>query len=105
METEYVTKTEFDLQVKEFENENVRQNHRITKVENDLSVIRDLTVSVEKLAVNLTYMKDSISKLSGDVESLKGVPSGRWDKLISGVIGAVAAAIGAGIIYALAHVA
>lgn len=102
METEYVTRSEFDLQIKELENENNRQNHRITKVENDLSVIRDLTVSVEKLAVNLTYMKDSISKLSGDVESLKGVPSSRWDKVVSGIIGAVAAAIGGGIIFALA---
>lgn len=103
METEYVTRSEFDLQVKELENENNRQNHRITKVENDLSVIRDLTVSVEKLAVNLTYMKDSISKLSGDVESLKGVPASRWDKVVGGIIGAVAAAIGGGIIFALAR--
>lgn len=105
METEYVTRAEFDLQIKDLNNENVRQNHRIAKVEEDMNVIRDLTVAVEKLAVNMNYMKDNITKLSTDVESIKDIPAGRWDKLISGVIGAVAAAIGAGIIYALAHVA
>lgn len=103
METEYVTKTEFDLQIKEFENENTRQNHRIAKVENDLSVIRDLTVSVEKMAVNMNYMQKSLEKQSKDIEEIKSIPSSRWDKVISGIIGAIAAAIGGGIIFALAR--
>ncbi len=93
METEYVTRTEFELQVKEIENENTRQNHRITKVENDLSVIRDLTVSVEKMAVNMNYMQKSLEKQSKDIESIKAIPAGRWDKLISGIIGALVTAL------------
>ncbi len=99
METEYVTKAEFDLQIKDLNNENVRQNHRITKVEEDLNVIRDLTVAVEKLAVNMNYMKDNITKLSTDVESIKNIPAGRWDKLVSGVIGAIVTAVIAAIVH------
>lgn len=93
METEYVTKTEFDLQIKEIQNEDNRQNHRLSKVEEDLNIIRDLTVAVEKLAVNMNYMKDNLSKLSGDMESIKSIPAGRWDKLISGIIGALVTAV------------
>jgi putative sterol carrier protein len=58
---------------------------------------------VEKMAVNMNYMQKSLEKQSKDIEEIKSIPSSRWDKVISGIIGAIAAAIGGGIIFALAR--
>lgn len=95
METEYITRTEFALQVKRIEEEENRQNHRIGELETDLKSIRDLTVSVKELAVSIGYMKDEIAGQRKDLEAIKSIPSSRWDKVIAALIGAAVTALAA----------
>ena len=103
MDQDFVTHVEFNAELKRLNDEDIRQNHRITNIENDVKAIKDLTVSVEKMAVNMGYMKDEVSNMREDIESIKNIPASRWDKLISGIIGAAAGVIGAALIAAIIH--
>ena len=103
MDQEYVLKSEYSIQVKRFEDETNRQNHRLTKLEDEVKITKDLTVAIEKMAVNMGYMKDEIRVMREEIEALKNIPASRWDKLISGIIGAVDGIIGAALIAAILH--
>lgn len=101
METEYVTRAEFDLQVKNISDEDSRQNHRLTKLEEDMKGFQDMRVILAKISLDVEYMKNQIKDMRTDIDTIKGVPASRWDKIVSGLIGAVVTVIGGGIAAAI----
>lgn len=101
METEYVTKQEFDIQLERIGDEQARQNHRISKLEDEMKGFQDLRVMLAKISLDVEYMKNQIKDMRTDIDSLKGVPASRWDKIVSGLIGAVVTIIGGGIAAAI----
>lgn len=95
-----MSRNEHDRFHKEFaeriDAENARQNRRIELLESSLNHINDLTVSVEKMAVNIANMLNEIKKQGERLEELEKEPleTGRQIKaaLITAVIGTVVGA-------------
>jgi len=103
METEYLTREVWELQIKNIVDENNRQNHRIAKLEEDVKAMQDVKIMLGKITVDMEYMKNEIKAMRSDMENVKGIPASRWDKLMSGLIGAAATVIGGGVIAAAIH--
>ena len=76
-----------------------------------------MTVSIEKLATNMEYMAkeqtkqgkqldlqdEKLDRQDEKIEELKLKPAKKWDALIAGIIGAIAAAIGTAIMAGIIH--
>lgn len=75
--------------------ENDRQNKRIVVVEESMKEFNRLALQIERIAVSIQQMTEEISKQGTRLESIEAKPAKRWDALIVGLIGAIAAAIGA----------
>lgn len=76
--------------------ENARQNKRLDLLERSLNHINDLTVSVEKMAVNMSNMLEELKKQGERLETLEEEPieAGRQIKVavITSVVGTVVGA-------------
>lgn len=77
--------------------ENNRQNHRIEKLEASVSEIHQITLSVEKLALNMEHMLTEIKNQSCRLTKLENEPAEKWNNatktIISALLGAVCAFI------------
>ena len=94
---EYIERPEHDEFVKRMEEEHDRQNKRITLLEDSVRQFSSLTLSVERLAINMENMVEEQKKQGKRLETLEDVPKKNWDSLKFGVLGAIAGAIGYGI--------
>lgn len=102
MEPEYITRREHEEFAKRMEtenrrrdDENNRQNARIAAVEAAAQRISELTISIEKLAINISTMAEELKSQGTRLENLESKPAKRWDSLVSDIIKLiVAAAVG-----------
>lgn len=102
MDKEYITRQEHTEFAARQDAENTRQNKRIDLLEGNVREIRDLTSSVEKLAVNMENMLKAQEEQADRLKVLEGRDGEMWRKIsgyvvtaiISLVIGAVSAHIG-----------
>ena len=108
MEAQYITRGEHDefarrmtAENNAIREENTRQNHRIDSIERTLEKTTNLTISVEKMAVSMEQMAKELKSQGERLEQIESKPSKRWDLLISGILGAIAAAVGGGVIAAI----
>lgn len=102
MEQEYLTRREHEEFARRMESENARikdendrQNKRIGVVEESMKEFNRLALQIERIAVSIQQMTEEISKQGTRLESIESKHAKRWDALIGGLIGAIAAAIGA----------
>ena len=102
MDGNYVTievHKEFEKRVEE---ENTRQNHRITELEGAVKQISELVSSVKVLAANMENMAKEQAKQGERLEEIEKKPAKRWDVVITGalsaIVGALMAAIMSGMI-------
>ena len=102
MEQEYLTRREHEEFARRMESENARikdendrQNKRLGVVEESMKEFNRLALQIERIAVSIQQMTEEISKQGTRLESIESKPAKRWDALIGGLIGAIAAAIGA----------
>lgn len=102
MEQEYLTRREHEEFARRMESENARikdendrQNKRIGVVEESMKEFNRLALQIERIAVSIQQMTEEISKQGTRLESIESKPAKRWDAMIGGLIGAIAAAIGA----------
>lgn len=108
MAEEYISRAEHEefcmrmaAENKRLEDENDRQNHRIENLENSTKQIQSVINSVEKLAMSVDNMAKELGKQGDRLEALEEVPGKNWDALKTGILGAVAAAIGGGMVAAI----
>lgn len=102
MEPEYITRREHEEFAKRMEtenrrrdDENNRQNARIAAVEAAAQRISELTISIEKMAININTMVEELKSQGTRLENLESKPAKRWDTLVSDIIKLiVAAAVG-----------
>lgn len=87
-----ITRAEYDIAVKRIEDEEHRQNKRLDMLEESLKKLSDLTLTVGKMAVSLEAMAKELEKQGKRLEDIEHAPAGRWNTLISALIGAVVAA-------------
>lgn len=100
---EFVTRYEHNEFVKRVEEEESRQNHRISKLEDAVQNINRLTIAVERMAVSMDHMADQQEDMANRLNDLEREPADHWRQMKSGIIGAIAAAVGAAIIAVLFH--
>ena len=88
---EYVTKAVHDEFAKRIDDENARQNHRISILETGLAQINDLATSVKVLAVNMETMASELKKQGEKLTEIEGKPAKRWETiviaLLTGIVG------------------
>lgn len=98
---DYLTRAEHEEFRKRLEDENNRQNHRIGNLENITQAIYDLTKTVEKLAVNISYQAKELEKQGTRLETLEARDGKMWRKAIGYVLTAL---IGGVVTYLLTHI-
>lgn len=90
---EFVTKAVHEEFAKRIDEENTRQNHRLTILETGQAQINELVSSVKVLAVNMETMSKELSKQGERLAEIEGKPAKRWDTvvacIITGVLGFV----------------
>lgn len=86
---------ELDLEhrLTEVEQRSKSNTKRLDKLEESTEAINRMAVSIEKMATKQDAMNTSITKLTGDVETLKAEPGKRWKLVVEKVISVVAAAV------------
>ena len=95
---DYVSRKEHEEFVKRIEDEEDRQNHRLQELEKVTKEINALTISVEKMAMSTETMAKELNSQGLRLKELEDVPGDNWTSLKSGIINAIAAAIGGGIV-------
>lgn len=98
---DYITRVEHEEFAKRMDDAHERQDHRIAEMEKTVKQIQALTLSIEKMALNVENMAKELKRQGDHIEKLEEAPRNNWNKLKDGIIGAIAAVIGSGIVLAV----
>ena len=99
----FITRPEHDEFCRRIDAEEKRQNRRLDLLEDNVQKISDPTVSIEKMACSLETMAKELGDQGIRLQALEEVPGKNWSALRAGIIGAVAAAIGCGLVAAIVN--
>lgn len=83
---DYVTKAVHDEFAKRIDEENDRQNHRLSVLETGQAQINELVASVKVLAVNMETMSRELSKQGDRLNEIEGRPAKRWETVVACII-------------------
>ena len=83
---EYVTKAVHDEFAKRIDEENDRQNHRLSILETGQAQIGELVSSVKVLAVNMDTMSKELQKQGDRLAEIEGKPAKRWETVIACIL-------------------
>ena len=93
MSDEFVRKDVFEEHTKRMEEEDNRQNHRITKLELAIESISSIATSVERLATNMEHMVreqarqgENLNDQSERIRKLEDRDGEMWRKVASHII-------------------
>lgn len=86
--------------------------HRLDKIEEEFEALNKLATAMEVMAKKMEYQSETIKRIEADVDNIgqkvdaiEKKPAKRWDgivdKFVAGLVGAVAAALAAGLLYLL----
>lgn len=110
MDQEYITRNEhnefarrMDTENQRTKDENERQNKRLALVEESVREFNKLAIQIERIAGSIQQMTEEISKQGQRLESIEAKPGKRWESLITGILGAIAGAVGAAIVTGIIH--
>ena len=92
-DVEYVTKELHDESIRRIDDENDRQNARLSAFEPGLKEVNKITVSIERLTANIETMTDEIKKQGVRLDEIEKKPAKRWDVVITGAISAIVGAL------------
>lgn len=90
---EYVTKELHDESIRRIDDENDRQNARLSALEQGLKEVNKITVSIERLTANIETMTDEIKKQGVRLDEIEKKPAKRWDVVITGALSAIVGAL------------
>lgn len=107
---------EMAVKLAEVEQRSKSNTHRINELAEEIDAVNRLATAVEVMATEQKYqteamsnIKQSVTDLDKKVDAIERKPGKRWDgivdKFIGGLVGALAAAAFAGIVYLLTVVA
>lgn len=102
---QYVARTEYEEHNKRMDDEHIRQNKRISKLEQNVETLQKLAASVEKLADNMQRMLQEQERQGQEIAALKDKPVKKWESaqaaLTNAFLGSVGTAIAGGIFWLL----
>jgi predicted nuclease with TOPRIM domain len=70
----------------------LRNEGRIRKLEESHDALNKLATSVAVMAERQDTMNSNVEKLTEKVDAIENKPAERWDKLITGILSAIAGA-------------
>lgn len=76
-----ISRQEHDEFTRRIDEENKRQNHRITVLEDTVQQINSLTVSVERMATNMEHMLEVLKNQSDRIGALEERPDGFQEQI------------------------
>ena len=103
MEGEYVTLAVHNEFARRIDEENERQNIRLTALERGLQEVSKITVNVERLAVSMEQMADEQKKQGERLNEIEKKPAKRWDVVVTGAISAIVGALMAALLSGAIH--
>ena len=92
---DFITRAEHTEFVKRMEEENKRQNNRITSAENSLEVCKELASSVERLAENMASMKEELANQGTRLQTLEKKPGDRWETVLKTALTTIVSSLAA----------
>ncbi len=90
---DYITRAEHEEFCRRIDTENTRQNSRIEALEETTKEINSLTVSVEKLAVNMQNMLTELTTQGSRLKTLESRDGDNWRKIVGSAITVVIGAV------------
>ena len=93
MDDEYLRRHEHQEFAKGIDREQVRQNKRIADLEATVRQINDLTLSVQKLAINMEHMLVNQTEQNKRLEELENRDGEKWRSISMYVLTAVVGAV------------
>lgn len=78
---------------KRMEEEDERQNHRISDLEEHFKIVTNLVVSTEKLALSMESMAKELARQGTKLNDLEMKPAKRWDLIVTTIITGIAGAV------------
>lgn len=93
MDDEYLRRHEHQEFAKGVDREQVRQNKRIADLEATVKQINDLTLSVQKLAINMEHMLVNQTEQNERLEELENRDGEKWRSISMYVLTAVVVAV------------
>jgi len=93
MEVAYVSRQEHNEFASRIDEENARQNRRLQLLEDNVRQINALTVSVEKMAVNMGNMLEEQKKQGKRLEALEKEPTESYKHIKMAIITSVISTI------------
>lgn len=108
-----MTQEEMAVKLAETEARSKSNTHRLDKIEDDFDALNKLASAMEIMANEQKHQGEAVAQIKTDVtalgqkvDAIEKKPGKRWDgavdKIIYGIIGALATALGCGIVYLLA---
>ena len=101
-EEQYLLKSVHEEFAKRIDEENDRQNARLSALERGLIEINKITVQIERLTANIETMTTEIKKQGARLDEIEEKPAKRWDTIvgavITGVVGILIGLISAGVL-------
>lgn len=98
---DFITRAEHTEFVKRMEEENKRQNNRISSAENSLEVCKELASSVERLAENMASMKEELANQGTRLQTLEKKPGDRWETVLKTALTTIVSSLAAMIFAAI----
>lgn len=89
---DFLTRHEHSEFAKRIDEENERQNKRLTLLEQGQIQINELVSNVKVLAVNMDNMVKEQAKQGERLKEIEGKPAKRWDTVIACIITAIVTA-------------
>ena len=83
---DFVTRAVHEEFAKRIDEENDRQNHRISILETGQAQINELVSSVKVLAVNMDTMSKELSKQGDRLAEIEGKPAKRWETVVACIL-------------------
>ena len=100
---EYIRREEHDEFSRRMEEEHRRTNKRLELLEENVQQLTDLTASVRELTVSVGNLAEKQGDMISRVDALEKEPAKNWSTLKTGILSAIAAAIGSGLVAAVAY--
>ena len=84
-----------DLQVQlaHLEEREKSNTHRIDKLEEEVSEIKDLTIAVKEIATETKHMREEQNNMSKRLSTIEEKPAKNWDKIITTTVGTIVGAL------------
>lgn len=84
-----ITRGEYEEAMKRVEAEEHRQNKRLDNLEESIATLTELTISIEKIAVNIEQMQKELTKQGERLEKIESEPGENWKKVVWLIIAAL----------------